>query len=207
VGWHAGWIASGRGQVIDERVLKALGHPLRMRLLAMLDERVASPKELADELGEPLGNVAYHVRTLLDLGCVELVRTTPRRGAVEHHYRALVPPVPNASEWGRIPASLRGTVAGSVVGRVWRDLRAAVRKRGFSPDDAHASRTTLVLDGQGWKDLRAALQELNERAAAIEGESRKRLGEREGAHGAELATVLFEWPAALRESPPGAEAS
>ena len=52
---------------------KALAHPLRARLFQRLAEGVASPNELSRELGEPLGNVSYHVKTLLKLGCVELV--------------------------------------------------------------------------------------------------------------------------------------
>ena len=72
----------------EPHVVKALAHPLRVRALAILTEREASPSELADELDEPLGNVSYHVRLLHDLGLIELVGTTPRRGAIEHHYRA-----------------------------------------------------------------------------------------------------------------------
>jgi DNA-binding transcriptional ArsR family regulator len=72
----------------ESHAVKALAHPVRVRALAILVEREASPSELADELGEPLGNVSYHVRLLHDLGLIELVSTTPRRGAIEHHYRA-----------------------------------------------------------------------------------------------------------------------
>ena len=35
-----------------------------------------------------LRSVAYHVRVLKKLGCIELVESLPRRGAVEHVYRA-----------------------------------------------------------------------------------------------------------------------
>ena len=72
----------------EPHAVKALAHPLRVRALAILTEREASPSELAEELDEPLGNVSYHVRLLHDLGLIELVGTTPRRGAIEHHYRA-----------------------------------------------------------------------------------------------------------------------
>lgn len=58
----------------------------------MLDAGEASPKEIAGHLGEKLGNVSYHVRILARLGLIELVRETPRRGAVEHHYRAVPRP-------------------------------------------------------------------------------------------------------------------
>src|SRR4051794_36963666 len=65
---------------VDSRVMKAIAHPLRHRILAILNERIASPKEIADELGERLPNVSYHVKTLDELGAIELVDTQPRRG-------------------------------------------------------------------------------------------------------------------------------
>ena len=52
----------------DPRYVKAMSHPLRVRILAMLDERKASPNQLAGWLGASLGTVAYHVRTLEQLG-------------------------------------------------------------------------------------------------------------------------------------------
>src|ERR1043166_4271590 len=73
---------------LDEALLRAISHPLRHRLLGMLDGRVASPNQLARELEWPLGRVSYHIRLLSDLGAIELVRTEPRRGALEHFYRA-----------------------------------------------------------------------------------------------------------------------
>ncbi len=73
---------------VDQRLIKALGHPVRMRVLDILNARVASPSELAKELGEPLGNVAYHVKILEETGSIELVRTAPVRGALEHFYGA-----------------------------------------------------------------------------------------------------------------------
>ena len=67
---------------------KALAHPLRVRILETIERLggVASPNQIATELGEPLGNVSYHIKTLLEYGWLELVKTEPRRGAVEHFY-------------------------------------------------------------------------------------------------------------------------
>src|SRR4051812_30598634 len=67
---------------------RALAHPLRLEILEILKQRDASPSEISEEIGAPLGNVSYHVCQLASFGLVELVRETPRRGAVEHHYRA-----------------------------------------------------------------------------------------------------------------------
>ncbi len=72
----------------DQRLIKSLGHPVRTRALEILNERVASPSELAKELNEPLGNVAYHVKILEENNAIELVRTAPVRGALEHFYSA-----------------------------------------------------------------------------------------------------------------------
>ena len=96
--------AAGSPAEIEQRLAKALMHPVRTRVFALLDENVASPSELAAELDEPLGTVSYHVRILLELGLIELVSTTPRRGAIEHHYRAA------KQEWhlSRRPLALDG---------------------------------------------------------------------------------------------------
>ena len=72
----------------DPRYVKALSHPIRVRVLALLEERMASPVELAEVLGVSLGSVSYHVRNLHRLGLIELKKETRRRGAIEHHYRA-----------------------------------------------------------------------------------------------------------------------
>jgi DNA-binding transcriptional ArsR family regulator len=71
-------------------IAQALTHPLRARALAILGERTASPKELAQDLSTPLPLISNHVRMLAELGVIRLERTTPIRGAVEHHYRATV---------------------------------------------------------------------------------------------------------------------
>ena len=55
-------------------------------LTALLDRDEASPRELAGELGQPLGTVSYHVRYLVSLEMLELQRMVPRRGAVQHFY-------------------------------------------------------------------------------------------------------------------------
>jgi hypothetical protein len=66
---------------------KALSIPLRAKALALIGEGANSPKLIAAKLGHDLRTVAYHVRVLRNLGCIELVETRPRRGATEHVYR------------------------------------------------------------------------------------------------------------------------
>ena len=58
----------------------------------LLRGNAASPRELAAQLDAPLSTVAYHVRVPagpVSLELVRLVGQEPRRGSVEHFYRAL----------------------------------------------------------------------------------------------------------------------
>lgn len=75
---------------------KAIMHPKTAKVLAILakSDEPRSPNEISKELDEGVGNVSYHVRKLLDEdrwpegALIELVKTEPRRGAVEHFYKA-----------------------------------------------------------------------------------------------------------------------
>jgi DNA-binding transcriptional ArsR family regulator len=72
---------------IDKRLAKALSSSLRVQALALIGEGAASPKAISDRLGLDVRTVAYHVRVLRELDCIELIETQQRRGAVEHTYR------------------------------------------------------------------------------------------------------------------------
>ena len=170
---------------VDQKLVRAIGHPLRLRLLTIFNERVASPSDLAAELGEPIGNVSYHTRILARLGCVELVRTKQVRGAVEHYYRAVVRPVFSDEDWAELPTSIRKSLAGAVLTEIADDMSAAAGEGGFDRDDVHLSRTPLTLDRKGWQDLNELLQGIYERALEIQAESAARLplGRRHGVGG------------------------
>lgn len=70
------------------RALKsASSHPLRFQILTYFKEnKSGSPNEISKTLGEPLGNVSYHVGALRDDELIVLQETVPRRGALEHYY-------------------------------------------------------------------------------------------------------------------------
>jgi DNA-binding transcriptional ArsR family regulator len=159
---------------IDQRIMKALSHPLRVRMLTLLNQKVASPSELADELDEPLGNVSYHMRFLADLEMVKLVRTEPRRGAVEHYYEALEPPLISDADWAQLPVALRRSLSDSTLGDIARDLRGAGEAGGFDRENMHVSRVALSLDDEAWDELSSLLSDLLERASSIQDDANKR---------------------------------
>jgi DNA-binding transcriptional ArsR family regulator len=159
---------------IDQRIMKALSHPLRVRMLTLLNQKVASPSELADELDEPLGNVSYHMRFLADLKMVKLVRTEPRRGAVEHYYEALEPPLISDDDWAQLPVALRRSLSDSTLGDIARDLKGAGAAGGFDRENMHVSRLALTLDQEGWDELSGLLSDLLDRARGIQDDANKR---------------------------------
>ncbi len=177
---------------IDHRLVKALAHPLRMRILTLLDLKVASPSDLAEELGEPLGNVSYHVRFLANLGCLELVKTTPRRGAVEHHYRAIMRPWFRPKDWAEIPRSARGSISNAVLAQIWKDAAAAVEAGTFeSRPDRHVSRTPLVLDDAGWEEVVDLLNETLDRILEIQAEAAGRMEDVEDQQSSTCSQVVL----------------
>jgi DNA-binding transcriptional ArsR family regulator len=75
----------------DNELLIALRHPLRRQILrTMAATDPISPRQISDELREPLSNVSYHVRVLADCGAVELVDTEPVRGSMQHFYSSTI---------------------------------------------------------------------------------------------------------------------
>ena len=161
-----------RNDGMDPRVLKALAHPLRVDLLSALNLKVASPKMLAEELGEPLPNVSYHVRVLLDAGCIELVRTEPRRGALEHFYRAQMRPLFRLDEWTKLPPFTRRTLSSAILRQIWSDTAEATLDGSFDArEERHLSRSKLLLDEQGWQEVTQLLGETMDRAHEIHAES------------------------------------
>jgi DNA-binding transcriptional ArsR family regulator len=160
----------------DPRYVKAMSHPMRVRILAMLDERKASPNQLAGWLGASLGTVAYHVRTLLSLGLIELVDETRVRGAVEHHYRARPRPGITAEGWQNASPVARQAAVGSSLEVIGEYARASAQAGGFERGDARARRALLKLDEKGFTQLSKACDKLLEQVERIEEQAAKRLG-------------------------------
>jgi DNA-binding transcriptional ArsR family regulator len=66
---------------------KALGHPMRHRLLFALGQGEATISQLAATLGSNKGNVAHHLRILTDAGLALPAGTRQVRGGTERYYR------------------------------------------------------------------------------------------------------------------------
>ncbi|HTR76016.1 MAG TPA: helix-turn-helix domain-containing protein [Solirubrobacterales bacterium] len=177
---------------ITQQLAKALAHPLRVRILTSLQRGISSPNQLSQELDEPLGNVSYHVKTLLEYDCVELVKTEPRRGAVEHFYRATERAFFSDADWAKIPASARKGIDGVILEAIGQDAAASMTGGTIdSRTDTHISRTPLLLDEAGWGELSKLLTETLNRAMKIGEESATRLAD-EQADGIQTTLAMLQ---------------
>jgi DNA-binding transcriptional ArsR family regulator len=169
--------------------LKSMAHPLRLRILLMLDEAPQSPVRMAAALGEHLNVVAYHVKRLEKLGLIELASTRRRRGATEHLYRRGKHAEWTDEEWAAVSGEDRARLSAAGLQLMLEYAMRAAAAGGFDRADAHSSRWSLTLDEQGWSDLSAATREWISTALATEEASKARDGT---TFTAGLAILLFE---------------
>jgi predicted ArsR family transcriptional regulator len=163
-------------------------------MLSILLEREASPKELADEFEIPLANVAYHIQVLRKLKLIRLVRKTPRRGAVEHHYKADKAAHIGNAVWGDTPGLVKETMVAAALDEVGRDVGDAAATGGFDKKDMHLSRSRLVLDQKAWDELSGLLEHALNRGYELEKEAAERLRKNghEGERRAGVVMMLFD---------------
>jgi DNA-binding transcriptional ArsR family regulator len=184
------------GETIDQNLVRALAHPMRVQILEALQGRTASPTELSRAFRESLGVVSYHANALLEVDCIELVSTRPKRGTIEHFYTARPRSFIGHQDWRKAPLSVRGGVTNEA-------LRTFVAKVGAAIDADTIDRredTTLnwmpmAVDEQGWRESAEILDRALRELMKVASSSRMRLG---GEDGIPVVTAL-----AAFEAPPG----
>jgi len=159
----------------DPRYAKALAHPLRVRILAMLDERDSSPVQLAEHLDATLGTVAYHVRTLERLGLIEMVATHQRRGATEHVYAAREHPGFSSRAWMNTDPKTKHMMIASTLSQIGEYATQSAAAGGFDHEQSNVSRHALELDAEGFGELAEATRRWQEEIARIRNSATDRL--------------------------------
>lgn len=178
----------------DRPRIKALTHPIRGRILSVLQAKgMASPKQLSDLLEEPLGNISYHTKVLLEYDCVELVKTEPRRGAVEHFYRTNPDAALGSRQWQEVPSSLQGdAIAAALDDFISCAVEALTNGTFQSRKGSLLSTFSLVLDEAGWSEVLEILDDAGNRAVKIVQKSANRMKDPDKGIPFLLALAAFE---------------
>lgn len=130
-------------------VLRALGHPTRLRMLSLMWSGPLSAAALAAELGIAHGLASQHLRTLDRAGLVELVEVRPKRGGQERLYRTVK----------GSPLSHRRDAAPLLTEAMVANLRQRLAER--TPDsESVVTDAELWVTPQVWAEYRTRLREL-----------------------------------------------
>ena len=168
-------------QSVDLRVIKAMGHPLRVEILAILNDRTASPNELSKELDEGLSQISYHIKVLKDFEMIEMVKTEPRRGAIEHYYRASTKVFIPVWVMKLMPKSAQRHMFSDVLADVEQDVGTSLETGTFDQrPDWVVGRDPRILDGTAREDAEELAAEFFERYEQLEVESDQRRQNGEG---------------------------
>jgi DNA-binding transcriptional ArsR family regulator len=181
----------------DRRLIKALGHPVREHILAVLNERIASGSEIGKELGADVSSFYHHIEELEKLGCIERVATKRRRGANEHFFRAKRTVFFDDKAWRQVPAALRMDLATRSIQAIIDDVTVALRSGTLTRrGDEHLSWTPGDFDEVGWKEAIELMDRTLERLNSIQKQSSGRLAENGGERVPGAVGILaFETPA------------
>ncbi len=178
---------------LQMKLLKSLAHPLRVAILDLMNAGEWSPNELKKALGEGLSQVSYHVKVLKDFGMIELTRTEPRRGAVEHYYRATERAFVPSGIASDIPKVAQRIIGNGFLENIERDVGDSLKAGTFyDRDDWHVGWIPADLDGQGRQDAEKLADQFIEDFLKIEMESatRRAADEGEGEHISTSAVLL-----------------
>lgn len=202
----------GRGpskRGVNQALVKSLAHELRAEILAILNERMASPNELAKELDEGLSQVSYHVKVLKDYGVIRLVKTEPRRGAVEHYYRATSKAFLTDRDWHELPKSVRVGMSADLFQMILDDVVASMEEEVFDQrEDRHMSWTPMMVDEQGWREINDILGDSLKQVLKAQDASVKRLT-KAGEEGFDMSVAMigYQVPAGATKKLPKRKSS
>jgi DNA-binding transcriptional ArsR family regulator len=190
----------------SETICNALKHPVRVRILEALNEGPRSPSQFVEEGLVPkehyttyqkaLSLASYHFRELEKEGCLEIIESIPRRGAVEHVYRGLAHVYFDDAEFEAMPYETRRELSRiSLQGMIARADHAASVGTFDNRTDRHLTWMPMQLDERGWKEVIATLAATFGELTQIRQDARDRLAASgEAVVPATVAMLGFESP-------------
>jgi DNA-binding transcriptional ArsR family regulator len=182
--------------VSSDVLARAVGHPMRVRIIAALDDGPCALDTLAARVGGDRKAVAGHARLLAQAG---LVRST--RVGRTSTYELVSQPAFSDDEYEALSLAAREAAVAAALANAHTAAATALESGGFDRPEVHVSRTPLELTEAQWRSLSSAFAELLERVEAARAD---------GAAEADEATIkasavlmLFERGDGVAEHPAG----
>jgi DNA-binding transcriptional ArsR family regulator len=165
-----------RGKRIEEIVSYALGHRIRIEILALLNEGIYTPDEISEIVGEPIGKVTHHIAELADGGAIELAKTEPVRNATRHFYCAVKQPYVTEEEAAAMTPQQRQILVGLILQSIMAESMSAFWAGNMidDPDNTLLSWRWFNVDKQGRGEIIVELAESWGRIQEVEARSNSR---------------------------------
>ncbi len=175
-----------------------LAHPLRARILEVLNQCDMSPVEFCREGFAPedaaVSHVAYHFRELAEYGALAVVEQNPRRGSVEHVYRGLGRAYFSDPQWTELDHEERVRLSKTTVQGLMARIEGALMTGTFdSRLNRHLTWIAMRLDEQGWSEMTTALSAAFGEIEQIRADAEARL-DREGEEGIPSTCGILGFP-------------
>lgn len=175
-----------------------MAHRTRFHAMTFLVEEEATPAQIAARISEPLNNVSYHIKVLVELGCVELVRVQPASGGrvAEHVYRATQRALLDLEAWGELDEAEKLQLNASLLRLISEDLAESMSSGAFYLDeDNHVSRMPMRLDQGGWEEVVSLLEGTLDQLMEIQDRVNERTnGDGERPHHTKVEIIHFRSP-------------
>lgn len=185
---------------LAQRLAKAFAHPLRAELLTMLNEKPGSAKDLKDRLGEKgieesLNLVAYHLRVLVEIKCVELVDTEAIRGATKKIYRGTTRMLLDEGIWPNLSKESRVAISAGAIGETAERAQQALEEGTFDKrKDRAIINLKMNLDERGWKEILKVIHDAYHRCEDIEPEAINRTPDPDERFCTTISLLAYESP-------------
>jgi DNA-binding transcriptional ArsR family regulator len=131
--------------------LRALAHPVRLRMLSLLTAAAMTAAEVARELGLTHANASYHLRQLFDAAAIELASEEHIRGGVAKRYRYRTE--------AKMPAPTDPADRVAIATAIGAELRRRALHARTTTGSGHVADAELWVDPETWQDIVRAVRE------------------------------------------------
>jgi DNA-binding HxlR family transcriptional regulator len=167
------------GREISDAVSYAIGHGIRIEILAILNEGLRTQTELTRRLGLTQSKLQHHLAEMVKDGSIEEVEGRHIGNLVERHYRALRKAEYSAEDYRDMPEETRRLIVGLTLQNTIAEHLAAFRGGEMKGEDPNLTLTWdwFNVDEKGKEELTAELAQSWKRLKAIEARSAVRRGQ------------------------------
>jgi DNA-binding transcriptional ArsR family regulator len=182
---------------VQDKRLRALSHDVRIEILALLNERTLTPRQIQEEMGLDLDLINYHLKMLEEGDCARSVALIGEGESAEYSFMATERALLTTEDMEALPLGVKKRLSHSLLQCILEAAARAQREGTLDArDDRHLSTSLVKVDEEGWRELVDASEAFLSTVMEIEGRNAKRLAARgeEPAFSAMVAIMNFEMP-------------